>query len=308
MKDPILIVGAGAMGCLFAGALARSGYPVTMLDGWKQGVDALNDRGVRVIEPAGQEETYPVKAVIHPSDALGASMALVLVKTWQTGDAAAWLQTCLNKDGLAISLQNGLGNYEILAQSLGVGRSSVGITTLGATLIEPGRVRVHSQGEVVFGQHARLASLMDMMTAAGFNVVTTQDINGLLWGKLIVNAAVNPLTALLDVPNGQLLEIPEAGQLMQRLSAETESVAAALHIQLPFDSPLERIGEVLRLTAGNSSSMRQDLLRGAPTEIDAINGAITRYGEESGVATPYNRSVWQLVRAKAAINRSTTSA
>jgi 2-dehydropantoate 2-reductase len=253
-----------------------------------------------VIDSRGQEKTYPVHAVTDPQAAAGAVLALVLVKTWQTEEAAGWLKTCLKTNGVAVSLQNGLGNYETLVQFLGTKRTAAGITTLGATLLSPGQVQVHSQGEVIFGQHERLAPLMDMLTAAGMDIRTSQNITGLLWGKLLINAAINPLTALLDVPNGRLLELPEIRDLMYRLAAETESVANALYIQLPFASPMPRIEEVLRLTASNSSSMRQDLLRGAQTEVDAINGAVTRYGEECGVATPYNRSVWQLVRAKVA--------
>jgi 2-dehydropantoate 2-reductase len=301
VKDSILIIGAGAMACLFAGELSKAGYPVTMLDRWQAGIDALNSRGLRVIDDTGQQKIYSVRAVTDPHAANGANLALVLVKSWQTEEAAGWLKTCLKTNGVAASLQNGLGNYETLVQFLGTKRTAAGITTLGATLLSPGQVQVHSQGEVVFSHHEHLAPLLNILSAAGMDVSTSQNITGLLWGKLLINAAINPLTALLDVPNGRLLELPETRDLMYRLAAETESVANALHIQLPFASSMPRIEEVLRLTASNSSSMRQDLLRGAQTEIDAINGAVSRYGEECGVATPYNRSVWQLVRARVAV-------
>jgi 2-dehydropantoate 2-reductase len=299
VKEPVLIIGAGAMACLFAGSLIEAGIPVIMLDDWVAGIDALNTYGLRVISSSGQEKSFPVNAFSDISAVPTTTLALVLIKTWQTETASAWLNTCLSSKGLAVSLQNGLGNYEILVQALGPERVGVGITTLGATLLEPGRVRTHSIGEVVLGHHPRISLLMDVLSAAGFNVSTVQDIAGLLWGKLIINAAVNPLTALLNISNGQLLDLPEARDLIHRLAAETESVATALNIQIPFE-PVNRIYEVLRLTANNSSSMLQDLQRGAPTEVDAINGAVTRFGEDLGVAVPYNRAVWQLVRARAA--------
>jgi 2-dehydropantoate 2-reductase len=303
MKEPILIVGAGAMACLFAAELAQAGYAVTMLDRWKTGIQALARHGVQVYDAAGQVRVFSVRAVSDPGEVGLARLALVLVKSWQTETIAGWLKTCLDSDGLAVSIQNGLGNYETLLDVLGIERTSAAITTLGATQLGPAQVRVHSQGEIVLAQHARLAPLSELLASAGFQVRITPDITGLLWGKLIINAAINPITALLDVPNGRLLHLPDARQLMSRLAAETESVAGALGIQLPFANAMRQIENVLQSTAENSSSMRQDLGRGAPTEIDAINGAITRYGEACGVATPYNRAIWHLVRARAAMQR-----
>jgi len=301
MNEPILLVGAGAMACLFAAQLSRAGFTVAMLDSWKTGISALNANGVQVIDDSGQMQIYPVRAFSDPAEVGSARLALVLVKSWQTESIANWLKICLLADGIAVSIQNGLGNYETLAEVLGTERTAAAVTTLGATQLGPAQVRVHSQGEIVLAQHPRLAPLVEMLTAARFQVGTSPDITSLLWGKLIINASINPLTALLDVPNGGLLDLPDARQLMRRLCGETESVANALGIQLPLSSPMQQIEAVLRLTAENSSSMRQDLARGAPTEIDAINGAVTRYGEACGVATPYNRAMWHMVRARAAI-------
>lgn len=307
VSGKILIAGAGAMACLYAAQLSRAGVEVTMLDRWRTGVEALNQAGVQVIDPSGVVSAYPVRAYSDPAGMEKAKLALVLVKSWQTGKIAAWLKDCLADDGLAVSLQNGLGNYETLVETLDAERTSAAVTTLGATQIAPAQVRVHAEGDTIFADHPRLAPLLEMLDAAGMKVSATSDITGLLWGKLVVNAAVNPLTALLDVPNGRLLELPDARDLMRRLAAETESVADALGIRLPFPSAIRRIEEVLHVTAANSSSMRQDLARGAPTEIDAINGAVAQYGEECGVATPCNHTVWRLVRARAGDIRSDLS-
>ena len=123
------------------------------------------------------------------------------------------------------------------------------------------------------------------------------DANALVWGKLVVNAAINPLTALLGVPNGALLERPAARRVMATLARETAAVARALGISLPFGDPVARAEDVARHTAANRSSMFQDVKRGAPTEIDAICGAIFRAGEARGVAAPVNWAMWQLVSA-----------
>ena len=118
-----------------------------------------------------------------------------------------------------------------------------------------------------------------------------------MWGKLVINAAINPLTALLRVPNGELLQRPAAHLLMRVLAQEAAAVATALGIHLPFEDAVRAAEEVARKTANNHSSMFQDIRRGAPTEIDAICGAITQTGEKLGVATPFNRVCWHLTRA-----------
>jgi len=135
------------------------------------------------------------------------------------------------------------------------------------------------------------------LTGAGFNVQVVNDANALIWGKLVINAAINPLTALLRVPNGELLQRPAAHLLMQVLAQEAAAVATAQGIHLPFEDAARAAEDVARKTAINHSSMFQDVRRGAPTEIDAICGAITRTGEKLGVPTPVNRVCWHLTRA-----------
>jgi 2-dehydropantoate 2-reductase len=137
------------------------------------------------------------------------------------------------------------------------------------------------------------------LRGAGFEVETVEDMNSLVWGKLVINAAINPLTALLGVPNGELLEHPHALVLMAEVAEETAEVAKARDVILPFQEASAAAVEVAGRTASNRSSMFQDILRGAPTEIDAICGAIALEGESLGVPTPVNRTLWHLVRAMA---------
>ena len=205
---------------------------------------------------------------------------------------------CLAPDGLALTLQNGLGNAETLRQALGAERVALGVTTSGATLLGPGRVRPAGDGPVTIQQHSAVGPLSEILGAdAGFTVEFVQDAQALLWGKLLINAAINPLTALLGVPNGVLLQRPSALRLMAEAAGEAQAVAAALGVALPYSDPLETIRAVAQRTAENRSSMLQDVQRRAPTEIDAINGAIVRLGEQTGIPTPVNQALWLLVRA-----------
>ena len=297
MNQPILIVGTGALGSLFAARLAGAGHPVTILGTWQEGLDAIHRNGVRLIDANGGEYRYPVHATADPREVIGARHALVLVKAWQTERAAQQLAQCLAEDGLAVTLQNGLGNRETLIQRLGRERVALGITTTGANLLEAGRVQAGGEGPISIERHPALVHLGEALKSANFNLQVVEDAHSLIWGKLVINSAINPLTALLRVPNGELLERPSAREMMRELAGETARVAAAEAIDLPFRDPAAAAEEVASKTASNRSSMLQDILRGAPTEIDAICGAIVNIAGRHGLAVPVNWSCWQLVRA-----------
>ncbi len=299
-QEPILIVGTGALATLFAARLAAHGYEITMLGTWEAGLDALTRDGARLVDSDGRERVCPVRVIRDPEEARGSKYAFVLVKSWQTERAARQLAQCLGGDGLAVTLQNGLGNDDILAKSIGRERVALGVTTTGATLLGPGLARAGGEGTVSIQAHPRLGQVEAALRRANFQVQVVADAKSLVWGKLVVNAAINPLTALLRVPNGELLKRPSARVVMKALAEETAAVASAQRVQLPFSNPLEVAESVARKTAANHSSMFQDIRRGAPTEIDAICGAVTRTGERHGVPTPVNRVCWQLVHAIAA--------
>lgn len=295
--EPLLVLGTGAMACLFSARLAASGLPIVLLGSWAEGLQALQEAGVRVAEADGREQAYPVRAISHAGDCPETRFALVLVKAWQTPRAAQQLAACLRPNGLALTLQNGLGNYEQLAEVLGGERVALGVTTAGATLLAPGRVRPAGEPVVTLADHPRLPALAELLRAAGFRIDSVPDAAGLVWGKLLINAAINPLTALLGVPNGELLERQPARQLLQSIAGETATVAEALGIRLPYPDPLAAVEAVAHRTAANRSSMLQDVLRHAPTEIDAICGAIVRAGMQAGRPTPVNWTLLQLVQA-----------
>jgi 2-dehydropantoate 2-reductase len=298
MKPPILIVGTGAMGCLFAARLAPHAE-VTLLGTWIEGVEALQKGGVRLIDERGSEQVFSVRATTDPTQCSDVHHALILVKSWQTARAARQLMACLAQDGLALTLQNGLGNLEQLQEVLGEDRAAMGVTTMGATSLGPGRVRVGGVGPTHLGSHPRLGPFVDLLRQAGLEIEIAEDLEGLIWGKLAINAAINPITALLGIPNGELLLSPHALALMTGAAGETATVAEARGIRLPYDDPGAAAVEVAGRTASNHSSMLQDIRRGAPTEIDAICGAIANEGESLGVWTPVNWVLWHLVRALA---------
>lgn len=293
----ILIVGTGALASLFAARLSQAGYAITMFGSWRAGLEALHRDGVRLLDTSGQERRFPIHAIRDPRECPGIRYALVLVKAWQTEHAARQIRECLAKEGLAITLQNGLGNRETLARILGPSRVALGVTTTGATLLGPGLVREGGEGVLSIERHPALGPIEEALKAASFRLDIVDNAQSLIWGKLVINAAINPLTAMLRVPNGKLLELPSAREMMGKLALETAHVAAAEKIQLPFPDPVGAAEDVARRTAANHSSMLQDVLRGAPTEIDAICGAVVEAGIKHGIDTPINWACWKLVNA-----------
>lgn len=300
-QDPIVILGSGAMASFFAARLLAAGQPVAMLDAWEEALQKISGLGLRLVNSDGHLETFhPLVATADPNDCPSTSLALVLVKSWQTEQAARQLRQVLTPDGLALSLQNGLGNLEKLAAILGAERVAAGATTYGATLLEAGLVRPEGEGEIALEQATRLSGVYQRLHSAGFKLRRLADLESLLWGKLLVNAAVNPTTALLGVPNGALLKYPYAWAIAEAALLEACQVSAAQNIRLPYTNPRRHVRAVIRKTAGNHSSMLQDLRRGAPTEIEAINGAIVRCGAKFGLETPVNRLLVWLVQARLA--------
>jgi len=304
LSPPILIVGTGALACLFAARLSAVEIPVTMLGTWPEGLAALRSAGVTLVEVDGSQHSYPVRVAANPEDCQEVELALVLVKSWQTERVALQLQACLPSQGRALSLQNGLGNRQKLAQSLGAGRVFQGVTTIGGTLLGPGRVRSGGEGSIAIEANPRLAQFEETFQRANLSVEKSTAIESLVWGKLAINAAINPLSAILGVPNGDLLARPGSRRLMAQAGSEAAAVAAAQGIQLPFDDVVAAVETVARRTARNYSSMLQDVRRGAPTEIEAINGALVQIAEQTGVPIPVNQTLYLLVKSMATSNRS----
>lgn len=295
----VAVLGSGALGCVYAARLAGQAE-VWMLGTWTEGIAAVQRDGIRVTDPDGNTWQARVQATSDPADAPPAEYALVLVKSYQTERAAAWAARVLKPDGLAVTLQNGLDNGPKLAAALGADRVAVGVTYNGATLLGPAEVRHAARQPTLIGvtpaTEARVLSLIALLNAAGLEARVTPDPDSLLWGKAVANAAINPLTALWRVPNGQVCATAERRDLVADLAREAAAVALARGMNLPFADPVAYVMDVCQRTAANRSSMLQDVARGRPTEIDSITGVIVAEGRRLGVPTPVSQVVWRLVR------------
>jgi 2-dehydropantoate 2-reductase len=294
-----LIVGPGAMGCLFAASLKRAGFKVTLLDYHQERAAEINARGVRV-EGIGGEYVAQVPTVVGegPPDT---DLVLVCVKSPKTMEAARGIEPWIPGGAKVMSLQNGLGNLEILAGIFGEDRVMGGVTAEGATLLGPGHVRHAGQGDTEIGPAGDPRGVVERTVSAfnraGFRTKSTDRVTELIWGKLIINVGINALTAITGLKNGLIPEIEGTRLIMEDAVREAVAVAKAKGVRLPYPEPLERVKEVCRLTAANIASMLQDVLGRRMTEIDFINGAIVREGKTLNIPTPVNHTLTALVRA-----------
>lgn len=297
------IIGIGALACLFASRLAPLAE-VIMVGSWPEQLAALR-RGLNAIQPDGSRTQHKVYATDASENAGAADVVLVLVKSYQTGAAVARIRPLLADYSPIITLQNGVGNLEQLSQAFSEERATLGVTSQGAALLQPGLVRDTGVGVTYLAQPARLAGklggIITYLRAAHFDLRLVKDASSLVWGKLAVNAGINPLTALLNVPNGFLAEDERACQVLRAAAQEVEAVALAQGLRLPYADIHSAADEALRVaqaTAGNFSSMLQDLRRGSRTEIDAMCGAVVAAGQSLGVPTPVNAQLWAWVKAR----------
>lgn len=316
----MLVAGAGALGSVLGGLLAAQGHAVTLL-GRPAHLDAIRREGLAITGLYGE---HRVRGLATATDVahLGTPFDAVLltVKAWDTAAVAAAVAPLLAADGLLISMQNGLGNLERAAAAVGARRVLGARVIFGAEVIAPGHVRVtvHAAPTLLGSPdptdtHREAAARWwaAALAAAGVPAEPTTRIVAELWGKLLYNAALNPLGALLGVPYGALSADADARAIMDTVLAEAFAVARADGVALSWPDVTAYRGEfyqrLVPATAAHRSSMLQDLERGRPTEIDAINGYVASRGEALGVPTPVNLLLTRAIRARARAARRSDS-
>jgi 2-dehydropantoate 2-reductase len=225
---------------------------------------------------------------------------IVTTKTPGTAWAAQIAAKILAADGVALTIQNGLGNYETLLEYVGEERTTVGVIYVGAQLVN-GELRATGPGKVELGRpraaapRAKLDELAQLLRAGGMDVNVVDDAWPAVWRKLVTNAAVNPLSALIRRTNAELLADPSACRVADCLAREVARVATAAGVRIGEDDAVKQWRAMAALTGANRTSMLQDVEAGRPTEIDAISGAVAREGERRGVAAPLNQAMTLLV-------------
>ena len=290
----VLIFGAGALGSLIGALLSRRNE-VTLV-GRKEHMSSIREEGLRI--SGHTDMVVRPSAVEMVEDLSGYDYVFLTVKSYDTKRAMKSLAK-LPGLGTVVTMQNGLGNLETIGE---YANSVIGGTTShGATLRGPGDVVHAGTGDTVAGVYKgvsreSLDSLAGELTACGMRTDVTENLSGEVWAKAIVNAGINPLTAILGARNGYLLENPEVTGMLEEVCLEATEVATTCEIPLAEDDLVERTKRVARMTAQNVSSMLQDVVRRRKTEIDSITGEIVRLGSDGGVPTPLNSALLAVVK------------
>jgi 2-dehydropantoate 2-reductase len=295
----VAILGAGAMGTLFAYHLAERN-DVTLVDVRGDVVDTINGSGGVTLDDG------PVRRVVatrDPARAFATNYLFIFVKAPNTLAAIRPFAHQLNPATPIVSLQNGLGNEEAIKTALGgTVPLVIGITNEAALSVGHGRSRRQGIGTTVVGSAgastATVRTLQALVQAAGLECSIAYDIRTHQWGKLLANAAINPISALTDAKNGIIASDPDAAELARSVALESAAVARALRINLPFGDAWEYVRDVVAASAEGRNSMTIDLAARMKTEIDYVNGAIVAAGKRLGVATPYNDALVRLVHAR----------
>lgn len=291
----ICVFGAGALGSALGGLLA--GNHEVILVGRKAHVKAIRNDGLILL--GDRRGRVRVSAAESLADVEPTELVVLTTKAYDTQDAVALLRPWAEERTKILTLQNGLGNLELLRRWKGR-RAFGGVTTMGATLLGPGRVRIAGLGKTVVGTDADARgarAIAEALTSSGIPTSTTSDIVGEIWGKAIVNACINPVTAVLRVTNGRLLESAVIRRLLSEVCEECVAVALREGVCLSVRELQKKAFKIARDTARNRSSMLQDVGNGKPTEIHQINGAFAALGDRHGVKTPLNDVLAAMVRA-----------
>jgi 2-dehydropantoate 2-reductase len=296
----IAVVGAGAMGSLFGAMLAEAGQEVWLYDVWAEHVQAINQNGLQ-IEREGKTRMVRPNSATDPAQIGPAELVIIFVKSTQTKAAAETARTLAGTGGTIMTLQNGMGNADIIADYIEADRVLAGTTSHGATMLGAGRIRHAGIGATTIGSWAdtdqgrqRARQIADFFNKAGIETDTVADVRSVVWNKLLINIGINAVTALSGIKNGQLLDLAITRELSRSAVEEAMAVARAQQVGIKEDA-VDIVFKVAEATAANRSSMGQDVDNKRQTEIAAINGFIVREAKRLGLEAPINFALTALI-------------
>lgn len=313
----IVVVGPGAMGCLIAGLLTEAlGYDVWLLDKDPRRADVITRNGVRIddkLEGSFGKGSRVVRVNISAETATigSADVIFLCVKSYDTEAAVKHFMPLVGQHTIVVSMQNGSGNIERIAKSVESNQIVCGITSHGSTNLGEGHVRHAGTGPTLVAPFVpdgkeKAEQTAKLLTKSSIDARAVDDMESLVWSKLIINSAINPLTAISNVRNGLLFEDPELRETMRKAASEAAAVAKAKGISLMYDNEVEEVERVCRATRHNVSSMLQDIRRGQRTEIDSITGVIVEEAHAAGIEVPTNEMLLERIKRKERNSREKT--
>ena len=302
----IAIFGVGAMGSVYAGLMAEAGHEIWAVDIWQEHVDAINQSGLRVEGASGDRVVQGIKATTNAQDVGACDLYVLATKAPGVGPAAEMIAPLMGPESMVITIQNGLGVGERIAQYMTTDRVLLGVADgFGASMKGPGHVHHNAMnlirvGEMNGGMSERLVRITAVWQEAGFNAKAFEDIDQRIWGKYICNVAFSGPCTVFNYTLGELMADPAAWAIAQGCALEVQALGQEKNIEFTFDDPIEYITAFGHKMPDARPSMLLDHHAKRPSEIDAINGMAVELGKQLNIPTPYNEVLTAVIRQREA--------
>ena len=302
----VAVLGAGAMGCLFGGLMAEKGLDVTLIDVWKEHVDAINSKGLKM-DGHGGDRYIKIKATTDPSTLKPVDAIIIMCKATALEKALTNAKNIIGDKTMLMSFQNGIGHEAIMQKIAGKEKVLGGTTTQASSVLGPGHIKNHAAlpswiGEYEGGMSDRVKDLAETFTAHNLETIAVPDIKKRKWMKLFALTAIGPLSSIFDLHHTDLYISNKnqevSRELGKKIILETREVAKADGVDVTEDECLEMFNKIVDSKQTNKSSMCFDILNKRKTEIDFINGAVSKIGKGHGVKTPMNDLMYKMIMVK----------
>ncbi len=302
----VAVLGAGAMGCLFGGLLAEKGLNVVLIDVWKDHVDAINKNGLKM-DGQGGDRFIKIKATIDPKSLGTVDVIIIMCKATALEQALLNAKNIIGDKTVLMSFQNGIGHEAIMQKIAGKDKVLGGTTTQASNILGPGNIKNHASlpswiGEYEGGMSDRVKDLAETFTAHGLETIASDNVKKKKWMKLFALTAVGPLSAIFDMHHTELYitnkESKLARELGKQIILETRKVAQADGVEVSEDECLEMFHKIVDSNQTNKSSMAFDIQYKRKSEIDFINGSVSKIGKKHGVPTPLNDMLYKIIKVK----------
>ena len=302
----VAVLGSGAMGCLFGGLLAEKGLKVVLIDVWKEHVDTINNKGLK-IDGYGGDRIIKIKATTEPAKLNTVDAIIIMCKSTALEKALVGAKNIIGEKTVLMSFQNGIGHETIMSKIAGREKVLGGTTTQASNILGPGHIKNHASlpswiGEYEGGMSERVKNVAETFTAHGLETIASDNIKKRKWMKLFALTAIGPLSAIFDLNHSDLYinnkSSKDARDLGKQIILETKQVAKADGVDVSEDECLEMFNKIVDSKQTNKSSMAFDVLYKRKTEIEFINGAVSKIGKKHGIATPLNDLMYKVINIK----------
>ncbi len=302
----VAVLGAGAMGCLFGGLLAEKGLNVVLIDVWKEHVDSINSKGLKM-DGHGGDRIIKIKATTEPNKLNEVDAVIIMCKATALEKALLGAKNIIGKKTVLMSFQNGIGHEAIMSKIVGKEKVLGGTTTQASSILGPGHIKNHASlpswiGEYEGGMSNRVKNVAETFTAHGLETVASDNIKKRKWMKLFALTAIGPLSAIFDLNHSDLYINNKSSKasrdLGKQIILETRQVAKADGVDVSEKECLEMFNKIVDSKQTNKASMSFDVLYKRKTEIEFINGAVSKIGKKHGIATPLNDLMCKVINIK----------